>query len=150
MNAPSDLLKLLAVSQDTVGTAAEDLATFQDITPFDYIVLSLVLTGTVTASSVTLKFVTSDASNGSSPVTAKDAAGADISAVIATPANGTAIQLVIRNRGLKKFGSPQISTGGAACDVTCVMNGFGVRDTKEISSHWTGGAGAAVTETAFS
>jgi hypothetical protein len=151
--APSDFMKLIAVSQDTVGTTAEDLATFVDITPYEYILVFVGLTGTVTATSLTLKFVHSTASAGSSPATVKDPAGSDLSATIATPANGTACSMWIRTRGLNKFGSPQISTGGAAADVVCAVYGVHARDSAELDAHWSGSfdsAGAAVTETAFS
>jgi len=153
LKAPSDCMKLIAVSQDTVGTTAEDLATFVDITGYDYILVFVGLTGSVTATSLTLKFVHSTASAGTSPVTAKDPAGSDLSASIATPANGTGCSLWVRTRGLAKFGSPQISTGGAAADVVCAVYGFRVRDSAEVDTHWSGSfdcAGAAVTETAFS
>src|SRR5690348_1310366 len=109
---PSDIMKLIAVSQDTVGTAAEDLATFVDISPYDAILVFVGLTGSVTATSLTLKFVHSAASTGTSPTTVKDTAAADLSATIATPANGTGCSLWVPTRGLSgKWGSPQISTG---------------------------------------
>lgn len=152
MKAPSDLMRLLATSADNIGTSAEDLATFFDMTPYDYILVFVGLTGTVTATSVTVKFVHSAASAGSSPVTVKDTAGNDLVATIATPANGTGISLWVRTRGLNKFGSPQI-VGQAAGDVVVACYGLRVRDTAEIDAHWTGSfetAGAAVTETAFS
>lgn len=150
---PSDTMRLLAVSQDTVGPAAEDLATFVDISGYENILVFVGLTGAVTATSLTLKFVHSTTSAGTFPVTVKDTAGSDLSATIATPANGTGCSLSINTRGLNKFGSPQIATGGAAADVVVAVYGMNPRDTAEIDAHWSGSfeaAGAAVTETAFS
>lgn len=156
LKAPSDFMRLIATSHDTVGTAAEDLATFVDITPFDSILVVVGLIVTTSVTSVTVKFVHSTASSGSSPVTAKDAAGADLVASVsgAPPPAGTGLTLWIPTRGLAgKFGSPQIATAGAAADVFVAVYGVNPRESAEIEAHWSGSfetAGAAVSETAFS
>ena len=148
VKSPSSFAKLLACGNEPIGTAAEDLATFVDISPYEYVLVTLISAelAAETGTDLTLKFVSSTVSAGTSAVTAKDSAGADLSIVLTAPAAGTGASMQIRTRGLNKFASPQITATGAAITVCYAIYGIGVRDTGEISAHWTDEAGATVTE----
>ena len=145
---PSAYMRLIANGQDNVGTSAEDLTTFVDITPYEYVLCIAQYSSTVTSvTSGTMKFVSSAASTGTSPVTAKDtqATPVDILATIATPANGTTLALWVRTRGLLKFGSLQLLNAGAAAEMSYCMFGVGVRDTAELAAGWASATSATNT-----
>jgi len=155
--SPSSFAKLLASGNELIATAAEDLATFVDMSPFDAILVVVVaatLAAETTPTAITCKFVHSTASAGTSPVTVKDAAGNDLvqSITETPPAAGKGFSLWIRTRGLNQFGSPQLQATTASVTVCYAIYGIGVRDTSEISAHWTGSfesKGAVVAETAM-
>ena len=134
---PASIMRLLASSGSTVGTAAEDLSTFVDLTAWEEILVNVTAVGTVTATDVVVKFVHSTASAGTSPATVKGSDGTtDILATMDTPALGKSISLGVRTRGLRQFGSPSISTVGAACDVAVTVFGIGPRDSNELAAGW--------------
>lgn len=136
--APSDFTKLLACGQESISNAAvEDLATFIDISPYEYILVAATCSVVGTSTALTMKFVSSAASAGTSPVTAKDWAGTDLISTMATAADGTTIYLQVRTRGLSKFGSPQLQPATAAMGVAYTIWGVGVRDSKELEAGWT-------------
>jgi hypothetical protein len=149
--SPSSFTKVLACGVESIGNgAAEDLAAFFDVTPYEYILVLAQCSTIGTSTGLTVKFVSSDASSGTSPVTAKDAAGVDLSAALpaATPtlADGNTVMLQVRTRGLKKWGSPQLQAATGAMGVSYVVLGVGVRDTKEIDTAWTDEASEVSTE----
>ncbi len=134
---PSAFTRLLQCGQEAIGTAAEDLATFVDITPYEYVLVTATCSVIGSSTGLTLKFVSSAASSGTSVVTAKDAAAADlISTIGATVADGDTIALWVRTRGLLKWGSPQLTAAGAAMGVAYSIWGIGPRDTAEIFAGW--------------
>lgn len=145
---PSGMMRLLAASFSTAGTAAEDLATFVDMTPYEWILVTMTLTDVTSVTSATLKFVSSTASAGTSPVTAKDPAGTDILATIGAPAVGDTVALAVRTRGLLQFGSPSITTGGAGAPMVVTVYGVSARDTAELAAGWT--QVTTATQTAYS
>lgn len=137
--APSSFCRLLQCGQESIGTAAEDLATFVDITPYEYVLVTATCSVIGTATGLTLKFVSSAVSAGTTPVTAKDTAAtpADLIATIgATVADGDTIGLWVRTRGLQKFGSPQLTAATAAMGVAYSIWGIQPRDTAEIFAGW--------------
>ena len=137
--APSSFARLLQCGQESIGTAAEDLATFVDITGYEYVLVTATCSVIGSSTGLTLKFVSSAASSGTSPVTAKDTQGTpvDLIATIgATVADGDTIALWVRTRGLLKFGSPQLTAGGAAMGVAYTIWGIQPRDTSEIFAGW--------------
>lgn len=156
-NNASGVMRLIASSFSTIGTAAEDLATWFDMTPYESILV--VVTNTdASATATTIKFSSSAASTGSSPVVAKDAAGADLIATIGTGAAGTSIVMNVRTRGMLKFGSPVITTAGAGGAMVVTVFGIAPRDTAGLAAGWTQTttatnsafvAGVAVTNTAI-
>lgn len=137
-NNPSGFMRLLQCGQESIGFAAtEDLATFLDLTPYEYILVTATCSVVGSSTSLTMKFVSSDASSGATPVAAKDAAGADLISTMVTAADGTTIMLAVRTRGLKKWGSPQLQAATAAMGVAYAIIGIAPRDTAEISAGWT-------------
>ena len=137
--SPSSFCKVLQCGQESISNAAvEDLSTFLDITPFEYILVLATCSVVGTSTALTLKFVTADVSAGTTGLTtAKDAAGVDLIATMATAADGTTVGLAVRTRGLKKFGSPQLQPATAAMGVAYTILGIGVRDTSELAASWT-------------
>lgn len=136
---PAAQMRLLQCGQESIGTAAEDLATFVDITPYEYILVTATCSVIGTSTGLTLKFVSSAASSGTSPVTAKDtqATPVDLIATIgATVADGDTIGLWVRTRGLLKWGSPQLTAAGAAMGVAYSIWGMVPRDTGELAAGW--------------
>jgi hypothetical protein len=135
---PAGAVRLLQCGQESVSNAAaEDLATFVDITPYEWILVLATCSIVGTSTALTVKFVSSDASTGTSPVTAKDAAGTDLIATMATAADGTTVGLAVRTRGLKKWGSPQFQPTTAAMGIAYTILGIGPRDTAELAAGWT-------------
>lgn len=157
MNAPSDLIKLIGSGVETVtsGATGEDLATFLDITPYEYVVVSatvVALTGT-TPTQLDVKFRTATASNGTTGASLAQLNGSDLTATIvgAEFAVGSSVLLQVRTRGLPQFGSPLfIATAGTSVDVAFTVVGWGLRDTKELGTHWASGASSEVVETVVS
>jgi len=137
-NDPASFSRLLQCGQESISNAAvEDLATFIDITPYEYILVTATCSVVGTSTALTMKFVSSDASTGTSPATAKDSAGTDLIATMATAADGTTIALAVRTRGLKKWGSPQLQPTTAAMGVAYTIWGIRSRDTAELAAGWT-------------
>lgn len=134
---PASFARLLACGQESISNAAvEDLATFVDISAYEYILCIATCSVVGTSTALTMKFVSSDAAAGTSPVTAKDPAGTDLISTMATAADGTTIMLQVRTRGLKKFGSPQLQPTTAAMGVAYAVIGIGPRDTAELAAGW--------------
>lgn len=157
MNAPSDIIKLIGSGVETVtsGATGEDLATFLDITPYDYVLVAatiVAITGT-TPTQLDVKFRTATATNGTSGAALATLNGSDVIATIvgAEFAVGSSVLLQVRTRGLKQYGSPLfIATAGTSVDVAFTMVGWGLRDTKELGTHWAAGASSEVVETVVS
>lgn len=155
--APSDSMKLIASGVETVtsGATGEDLATFPDITAYDYILVAatiVAITG-VTPTQLDVKFRTASAANGTTGAALAQLNGADIIGTIvgAEFAVGSSILLQVRTRGLKQFGSPLfLATAGTSVDVAFTVIGVGVRDTKELGTHWVAGASSEVVESVIS
>ena len=141
---PASFGKILGCGQESIGTSAEDLATFLDMSPYEYILVLATCSVIGTSTNLTVKFVHSTASTGSSPVTVKDSAGSDISATIAGAgiADGNTLAFMVRTRGLNKWGSPQFTAASAAMGVAYTIIGLSPRDTSEVASSWTIGAGS--------
>jgi hypothetical protein len=136
---PASFMRLLQCGQESIGTAAEDLATFLDITPYEKVLVTATCSVIGSSTGLTLKFVSSAASSGTSVVTAKDQAAtpADlISTIGATVADGDTIALWVSTRGLLKWGSPQLTAAGAAMGVAYSIWGLFPRDTVELFAGW--------------
>lgn len=150
--SPSSTHKLLASVNTAIGTSAEDLATYVDCTPFEYLLITLVSAklAAETGTDVTLTVKQDTASNGATATAVNDNAGAALSAALgSSAAAGQGLTMQVRCRGLKQYVSPVLTATGAA--VTCAMtiHGVGPRDTAEISAHWTDEAGASIAASSF-
>lgn len=132
-SSPSSFAKIISWgAAASVGTAVQDLNTFIDCTPFDYLHIIVVNAALGTGTTLTLKLRHADDSAGSTNVAfAQDAAAADISLAVATTARTASFQ--VRTRGLRKFVSPTIvDDAGTTGAGTIVMVGIGVRDSSEV------------------
>lgn len=153
--SPSSFSKLISSGNNAIGTTAEDLTTFIDCTPFDYLLVCVVSAklAAETGTDVTLKFLEDTVSTGASATLVKDTAAtpADLSVAMgSSAAAGQGITMQVRCRGRKKFVSPQLVAAGAAITVCHAIYGIGVRDSAEISAHWTDEAGASIAQAATS
>lgn len=145
--APSSSMKLLAASNQAIGTTAEDLATFVDASAYEYLLFVVVSAklAAETGTDLTLTCRESDASDGSSPSAVNDPAGSALSVALGnSAAAGQGVSMQVRCRGRKKYVSPTLAATGAAVTCSIAVYGVGPRDTSEITSHWTDEAGASV------
>jgi hypothetical protein len=149
--APSSQMKLLASSNNAIGTSAEDLDTYVDGSAYEYllIVLSSAKLAAETGTDVTLTVREADSADGATGQAAvNDPAGSALSLALGgSAAAGRGAAMQVRLRGRKKYLSPALVATGAA--VTCNVSIFGVgpRDTAEIAASWTDEAHASVAAT---
>lgn len=135
---PSSVEKLISSAQRSVAVANEDLATFIDVSSFEFVkvVVTVVTKGTCTV--LTLKGLEDSASNGATAATIKDEAGSDIVKAVtgAELADGKAIEFEFRVHGRKKFFSPQLAATTAACLVAVTIHGYFPRDSSDLEASW--------------
>ncbi len=132
---PSSFCKLVghtAVTQ--VATTNEDItdSNWIDVSPFEYLVLTVVVNAVATPGTGTIKWLENASNAASGSATVKDAAGTDLSLSLGTPAAGDARQFELRCNGRKKFVSPQIVISSGTMDVVLVIHGVYARDSAEI------------------
>jgi hypothetical protein len=152
---PSSFMRLIACGQESIGSgAAEDLATYLDITPYEYLLCTFTCSVIGTSTALTIKAMNDTVSTGASAVTVKDRDGNDLStslpATSPTLADGNTVAMQVRTRGMKKFFSPQLQATTAAMGVAYQIWGIGVRDTSELAAGWVAGdeSSAVVAEAA--
>lgn len=130
---PACTHKLLAWGDvASLGATVQDLAAYIDATAYEYL-LVVVLKATLGASATALSFKLrqSDASAGTSPSFAKDAAGNDVTLTVSTTARAASYE--VRRHGLKQFVSPTaFADAGTTSTATIALYGIHARDTKEV------------------